>query len=121
MLRNSLTAVTLLMLLVLGACGDDDTSVASADVPEGATFCSVFEGEYRTALAEAVPITDDAFGERIGVIVAWAEALVELAPAELADDAADNLSMHQAQEAVQSAAEFIPGSNEMHAWANTNC
>lgn len=94
------------------------TSVA---VPDGATFCSVFLGEYRDALADAVPITDDGFAARIGAIVGWAIVLDDLAPAEIADPATDNLNMHRAQQAVQSAADFIPGSNQMHAWANTDC
>jgi hypothetical protein len=106
------------LALFFAACGDDDISVA---IPEGATFCSIFDGEYREALENAVPVGDDAFGEATSEIVAWAEVLADLAPAEIADEAQDNLRYHEAQAAVESAAEFIPGSNAMHAWANERC
>ena len=113
--------VVMLALALLVGCSDSDGSGGGIDVPDDATFCSVFSGEYRQALDDAVPVTDDAFSERIGAIVAWAEVLVRLAPEELAGEAADNLKYHQAQAAVRSAADFIPGSNAMHAWANVNC
>lgn len=116
--RPAAVVLGFVLAVALGGCGDDGAEI---EVPEDATFCSVFSGEYRTAVNDAVPITDDRFGERTAAIVAWAEVLVDLAPPELASEAADNLSYHQAQAAVESAAEFIPGSNAMHAWANSNC
>ncbi len=109
--------VLLALGLVAAACGGDDSGVGSVDIPEGATFCSVFEGQYRQAIDDAVPITDGRFDETIGEIVAWAEVLSDLAPAEIADEALDNLRYHEAQAQTASAAEFIPGSNAMHAWA----
>ncbi len=112
----------LALSVAAAACGGGDSSgPAAVTPPPGATFCSVFTGEYADALADAVPITDDGFEASIGEIVAWAAVLTELAPAEISSQAADNLAMHRAQAAVKSAAEFIPGSNEMHAWANENC
>jgi hypothetical protein len=105
-------------LLVVTACGSDSIVI---DVADDATFCSVFDGEYRSALNAAVPITDAAFAERTGEIVAWAEVLVDLAPAEIASEATDNLEYHRAQAAVESAADHIPGSNAMHQWGNENC
>ncbi len=107
-------------LFVLTSCGDDDIAVA-VEIPDGATFCSVFDGEYTSALDDAVPITDDGFGESTARIVAWAEVLLTLAPDEIITQAEDNLRLHEAHAAVKSASDFIPGSNEMHAWAWDNC
>ena len=121
MLIHRLGALIVVGLLVLTSCGDDDSATVAVEVPDGATFCSVFLDQYKAALGNAVPITDDAFDDRIGQIVAWAEVLLDLAPDEMATQAEDNLEYHLAQAAVKSASDFIPGSNEMHAWANTNC
>ena len=108
-----------LVALAFSACGDAES--VSVEVPDDATFCSVFFGEYEAALDDAVPITDDGFGGATARIVAWAEVLVSLAPAEIGAQADDNLRYHRAQAELRSAAEFIPGSNEMHAWADANC
>ena len=112
--------IGLVVGLVVAGCSAGDTTI-TIDVPEGATFCSVFDGAYSEALSHAVPITDDTFDEQIGEIVAWAGVLVDLAPAEISNEAGDNLKYHEAQAAVRSAADFIPGSNTMHAWARDNC
>ena len=109
-----------LVLLMIAACGSGDDG-ADITVPEGATFCSVFQGEYRAALDGAVPATDERFGERAATIAAWAEILWGLAPDEVSDDAMANLQYHEAQLDRVSAAEHIAGSNDMHAWAQANC
>lgn len=110
------------ILVVASGCGGGDSSPSVAvDIPANATFCSVFTGEYRTALANAVPITDAGFEEQSATISAWARVLRDLAPTEIAELADDNLKYHEAQANVESAADFIPGSNEMHTWANANC
>jgi hypothetical protein len=114
-----LGGLILVTAMAAPACGGGD-SVAVA-IPDDATFCSVFLGEYTAALSDAAPATDDGFGAASGRITAWAEALVSLAPGEIGDQAKDNLLYHQAQAELRSAAEFIPGSIEMHAWANANC
>jgi hypothetical protein len=118
-------AATALVLLVAACGGDETAGVDAVDVtvavPDGADFCSIFSGEYDEALGNAVPVTDEAFTERTAVIVVWAEALATLAPDEIADEAQDNLDYHRAQAAIESAAEFIPGSNAMHEWARSNC
>ena len=121
MLVRRLGVVVIVGLLVLASCGDDDVETAAVQVPDGATFCSVFDGDYSEALNDAVPITDEGFAESTARIVAWAEVLLALAPGEITAQAEDNLEYHQAQAAVKSAADFIPGSNEMHAWARDNC
>ncbi len=108
-------------VLALTSCGDDGAGTTSVEVPDDATFCSVFLDQYQEALDDAVPITDDAFGETTALIAAWAEVLLSLAPAEIVGQAGDNLEYHEAQAAVRSASDFISGSNEMHAWAYTNC
>ena len=116
-----LTAVVAVALLA-GACGDDSSdATAAVFAPEGATFCSVFLGEYRDAVESSVPGTDDGHEEAVANIAAWAEVLRDLAPAEIGDLAQDNLSMHEAQRDRVSAADFISGSNQMHAWAFSNC
>jgi hypothetical protein len=114
------------LVLLVAACSDSGTADVEAmdvtvAVPGDATFCSVFTGEYREALSSAVPVTDPAFAERTAEIVAWAEVLAALAPDEITDEARDNLGYHRAQAAIASAAEYIPGSNAMHEWANANC
>lgn len=121
MLTRRLGTLLIVALLFLAACGDDDTATVSVEVPDGATFCSVFLDQYEAAVDDAVPITDDAFDERIARIVAWADVLRSLAPDEIAAQAEDNLRYHEAQAAVRSASDFIPGSNDMHAWAWDNC
>lgn len=121
MLKGSTGLLMVVGLALAGCAGDDRQTVGSVEVPQGATFCSIFNGQYREALGNAVPITDEAFEETIGEIVAWADVLVPLAPEEIAEEASDNLRYHQAQAAVSSAAAFIPGSNAMHAWANEHC
>ena len=108
------------MLLVGASCAADDAG-AQIEVPSGATFCSVYGGEYRIALDAAVPITDDRFAERADGIVAWARVLLDLAPEEIRDQALSNLRYHEAQRDRGSAADPIEGSNAMHAWAQTNC
>lgn len=115
--------MVLFVALVATGCGSgaDVGSRSEATPPEGATFCSVFHDQYREALADAVPITDDAFSESTAEIVVWAEVLASLAPQEIAAEAADNVRYHRAQAEVSSASDFIPGSNAMHAWANENC
>jgi hypothetical protein len=117
LIMRSITAL-LLTASVLPACGDDAPVIA---VPSDATFCSVFDGQYRDALAAAVPVTDSGFGESTALLVAWAEVLVDLAPGAIAAEAADNLEYHRAHAAVESASAFITGSNAMHQWANQNC
>jgi hypothetical protein len=72
-------------------------------------------------VSDAVPATDDGFDAASARITAWAEVLVSLAPEEIGAQAQDNLAYHRAQAELRSAAGFIPGSNEMHAWANANC
>jgi len=112
-------SLVLVVAVAISACGGGGS--VAVDIPDDATFCSVFSGEYKAALSDAVPATDDGFGAASARINAWAEVLVSLAPDEIAVEAADNLSYHQAQADLLSAAAFIPGSNEMHAWANANC
>lgn len=108
------------LALVAGACsGAGDAVVVS--VPADATFCSVFDGEYRTALQAAVPITDPSFDERAGEIVAWAEVLADLAPEDVAEFATDNVAYHRAQAEKRTAAPFIAGSNALHEFANASC
>lgn len=115
---SRLAPLLLVGTLLAGGCGDDGTAI---EVAEDATFCSVFAGQYRQALDAAVPITDEGFSTATDELAAWAQVLVDLAPSEIEAEAQDNLQMHLAQAEVESAAEFIPGSNAMHAWANTNC
>jgi hypothetical protein len=117
-MKRSSTLLVLTLLAGLASCGTDSLAV---EVPDDATFCSVFEGEYGAALAAAVPITDDGFAESVGQIVAWAQVLVDLAPGEIREHAQANLEYHKAQAAIRSASEFIPGSSAMHEWGNSQC
>lgn len=112
-------AVTLAMVAVAGSCSEERST--RIEVPANATFCDIYSGEYRRALGEAVPITDDRFTERAEAIAAWAGVLLDLAPAEILEQATSNLRYHEAQLDRVSAAEHIEGSNEMHAWAQANC
>ncbi len=105
--------------VAISACGGVES--VAVDVPDDATFCSVFLGEYKAALSDAVAASDGGFDAASARINAWAEVLVSLAPFGIGDQATDNLLYHQAQADLRSAAAFIPGSNEMHAWANANC
>jgi hypothetical protein len=116
---RSIAGAIIALMLGVGACAD--STAVTIEVPEGATFCSVFQGEYAEALGAAVPVTDEGFNEAATLIVAWAEVLADLAPGGVAADAADNVRYHRAQADLRSAAEFIPGSNAMHAWSAANC
>ena len=112
----------LVVLLVATSCGGSGAEPApTIAVAADATFCSIFEGEYQDALSAAVPASDDGFEASAQSIVAWAAALRDRAPAEISDLANDNLRYHEAQAAIKSASEFIPGSNAMHEWARANC
>lgn len=118
----------LIVVVSAAGCGGSDTPDTTSPttgpalaVPENATFCSVFDDQYAAALAAAVPATDSAFEQQSELIVAWAEVLRDLASDEVALLAGDNVAYHQAQADLRSAADFIPGSNEMHAWARSNC
>ena len=112
-------SLVLVAAVAISACGGGES--VAVDVPDDATFCSVFLGEYKAALSDALPATDDGFGAASARLNAWAEVLVSLAPEEIGVQAKDNLLYHQAQADLLSAAAFIAGSNEMHAWANANC
>ncbi len=116
-------AAVLALVAAAAACGDSgaDGEPVSVQAPADATFCSVFTGEYRAALGDAVPVTEDGFEASAQRIVAWAGVLDDLAPEEIAALARANLQYHQAQAAKRSAADFIPDSNAMHEWANGNC
>ncbi len=112
------------LFLAATACGGDDTdseAAVSVEVPDDATFCSVFSGQYRSALDAAVPATDAGFDDSSATITAWAEVLNNLAPTEIGDQAEANVGYHRAQQNKQSASDFVPGSNEMHEWADSNC
>lgn len=119
-MRRRLTASALICAALAASCGDG-RSTTTIEVPEGATFCSLYAGEYREALDAAVPVTDDGFTESSTLIAAWAEALAALAPPEIAGQAQDNYRYHLALAEIRSAADFIPGSNAMHEWARSNC
>ena len=112
-------SLVLVAAVAISACGGGES--VAVDVPDDATFCSVFLGEYKAALSDAVAATDAGFDAASARINAWAEVLVSLAPEEIGVQAKDNLLYHQAQADLLSAAAFIPGSNEMHAWANATC
>ena len=112
-------SLVLVAAVAISACGGGES--VAVDVPDDATFCSVFLGEYKAALSDAVAVTDAGFDAASARINAWAEVLVSLAPEEIGVQAKDNLLYHQAQADLLSAAVFIAWSNEMHAWANANC
>ena len=114
-----LGVLVLLAALAATACAGAES--VAVEIPDDATFCSVFLGEYTAALSDAVPVTDGGFDAASSRVAAWAEILASLAPAEIGDQANDNLRYHRAQAELRSAADFIPGSNEMHAWAAANC
>jgi hypothetical protein len=116
MLRRARAIVVVAGTLMLGACGGgaDSDSVA---VPEGATFCSVFTGEYRDALMTS-PLADESAGPEL---LKWAEVLVELAPDEIADEAADNVRFIEAFTSGASPDEFADGSFEFNEWGGANC
>lgn len=121
-MRQAVAAVVVIGFFVVGCDDGGSPSTGSAvTVAGGATFCEVFDGQYRAAMAAAVPVTDNAFDAQASEIIAWAKVLEDLAPPEVLDLAQDNLAYHQAQADLRSAAEFIPGSNSMHSWAQTNC
>jgi hypothetical protein len=119
-MSRKLAASVLIGATLAVSCGggQSDTTI---EMPAGATFCSVYAGEYQEALDSAVPVTDEGFAESSMLIAAWAEALVTLAPPEIAAQAQDNYRYHLAQAELKSAADFIPGSNAMHEWARSNC
>ncbi len=129
-MRGFLVVAAVSGALLLGGCGDDESSSdASGDsggsggveIPEGATFCSVFDGEYAEALSNAVPATDDGFQDAADAITEWAMVLQQLAPADVADLAQANVDYHRAQANMESASDFIPQSNEFATWARGNC
>lgn len=117
MLRRVSTAAVVVGTLLLGACGGGGDDAGSVSVPEGATFCSVFTGEYRDALM-ASPVADESAPSEL---LTWAEVLVALAPDEVADAARDNLRFIEAFTSGASPDEFSDGSYEFHEWGGAHC
>ena len=116
-MRRQLAAVVVLGLVV-AACGGDDSEGVSVDIPEGATFCSVFNGEYRQALVTS-PVADPSAAERL---VSWAEVLAALAPAEIVSEANDNARYSRdIADGVSPDDSVVAGSVAFHEWAGGNC
>jgi len=126
--RLSLGLLAAASLAIAGCGGDDDAggddaspSAITVEVPEGATFCSVFTDGYRPSIDAAVPFGDPEFTAAAGATLAWAHVLQDLAPAELAAQAEANVQYHLAQIEVRSASDFIPLSNELSEYGFENC
>jgi hypothetical protein len=108
-------------LIVLGfvvvSCGGDDAR-GGVDIPEGATFCSVFTGEWRDAV-NASPVVDPDAPERAAH---RSEVLAALAPDEIAVEA-----QHHARYArdlangATSSGDTLTGSGAFIEWAGENC
>lgn len=123
MTRISMYMLAVVLALAATSCGGDgdESTAPTINVADDATFCSVFLGDYQTALDAAVPASDSGFDDSAAAITAWSEALRDLAPADIEAEAEANVGYHRAQQNKQSASDFIPGSNDMHSWARSNC
>lgn len=109
------------LMIALGfaavSCGDDDAG-SGVDIPESATFCSVFTGEWRDAI-NASPVADPTALERAAH---WSEVLAALAPDEIATEARDHARYARglAEGATPSEAQQA-GSRAFIEWAGDNC
>ena len=116
--RRRFVAVVVVLGLMVAACGGDDSERGAVDIPEGATFCSVFNGEYRQTL-QTSPVADPTAAERL---VGWAEVLAALAPAEIVRQANDNARYaRDIAEGVSPEDSVVAGSTAFHEWAGENC
>jgi len=82
-MRRQAAAVVIVLGLVVASCGGGDDAGGGVDIPEGATFCSVFTGEWSDAV-NASPVADPNAPERAAY---WSEVLAALAPDEIAVEA----------------------------------
>lgn len=106
----------------VAACGDDDDGAAGpASVPEGATLCGVANDDYFPILDSPTPFGEEGWEAEAAELVRLAQILEQLAPADQAANAADNVGYFEALAAVESASEFVPGSNEFTAYLRTTC
>jgi hypothetical protein len=102
---------------MVASCGGENDA-GGIDIPEGATFCSVFTGEWRDALTVS-PVADPSAPERV---VYWSEVLAALAPDEIAAEA-QHLTRYArdiAEGATPSEA-TLSGSDAFFEWADDNC
>lgn len=114
-------------LTVAGACSDDgggDGIQAGIEVPDDATFCSVFDSEFADALdaAYAAGARDyDAGVEALGAVIDWANVLVDLAPEEIVESAEGNVAYFEAQRDGTSVADHVEASNDIGRYVGENC
>ena len=131
--RRSVAAAVAVIAL-LSACGSDDSGEPSdaaqnaqsddgggVEVPQGATLCSVYAGEYRSILDNPTPFGEDGWDDEAAELVELAMVLEELAPPEQAGPAEANVSYFQALANVESASEFVPDSNAFNLHLAETC
>ena len=110
--------VLLFMGLALSGCNGGDDTEDSVDIPEGATFCSVYNGEYRQAL-NVSPVADPTAA---ATVASWAEVLAALAPSEIASAAEDNAQYAKDVAGGVSPSDSVTsGSVAFHDWTEGNC
>jgi hypothetical protein len=131
----TIAAVAVITALATAACGgaDDTTSTAdpivtesardetAVDVPEGATLCGVYTDEYQVLLDSPTPFGEDGWEDEAQELLRLAAVLEQLAPDEQAANAEANVGYFQALADVESASEFIEGSNAFNLFLIETC
>jgi len=118
--RSMLCAVALAAAFT-GCGSDENAQEGAADIPEGATFCDVYNDQYNPILSSPTAFGEDGFEAESEELVRIARALQELSPPELADSAAANVGYHEAARDVESVAAFVDGNLEVYMYALDNC
>lgn len=117
-MRCRAVAVVLALGLATASCGGGGDAEGEVDIPAGATFCSVFTGEWRDALNTS-PVADPDAPERL---VYWSEVLAALAPDEIAAEAEHNAQYARDLAGGAASSEATrAGSRALVEWAGEEC
>ena len=120
-LRPAVVLLALTAAAALAGCGGGDDATAAAEVPEGATLCGVYAEDYQPILTNPTAFGEEGFEEEAQELVTLAQQLEALAPADVAEDAADNTGYFRALANTESASDFVSGSNAFNQYLAEEC
>ena len=129
-LQRRLSGAVIVAALITGACGGSDESSSDSagtdappgvEVPDGATLCGTYADEYKVILDGPTVFGEDGWDAEAQELVRLATILQQLAPADQAANAAANVGYFQALADVESAGEFVDGSNAFNFFLIEDC
>ncbi len=117
---RAMTAGFVAVTASLTACGGSSGSEEVA-VPDGATFCSVFNEDYLPIINAPTAFGEDGFAEESEELVRLASIMATLAPSDISEAAQVNVSYHEGVRDVASVSEFVPGNLDTFQYGLDNC